>query len=443
MDKIKKFNYIKVKNVIIFVLLGIWILIPVLKEMRFTSFFTNLNEYNYMQILAIIGIYLIVYEFYKKFKICKNKKELLKELLPIAILLMYLMWTLVSAIFAKNKNLAFYGTSYRKDGFITYLIYAGFFACAFLMDSKRLRKYLLDIFILVACLTIIFIEMANNGHLYNIFDFNNIDTGVFSNSNHYGYYLLLVLLTSFLLFITEKTKVNKGLYLISYIFILYYFIKNNTFGCYIAFTVTAIIYFIYSIYIKKNITSSVIGLIIFVIMSFVVQIDGQSLVYKNVIVLFNDISKILNINLDNKEELNEDNSNWEKAGSGRAVLWKYGIQFFLEKPIIGYGPENLEQEYARFDINQDRPHNLLIQLATTSGIIGMLSYCTAIGIIIIKGIRCFSRKDSVQRLVLFAVVAYLISAMFGNSMYYTSPYFFIFLGWLMKDNIGDKIYKLE
>lgn len=133
----------------------------------------------------------------------------------------------------------------------------------------------------------------------------------------------------------------------------------------------------------------------------------------------------------------------KKAGSGRAVLWKYGIQFFLEKPIIGYGPENLEQEYARFDINQDRPHNLLIQLATTSGIIGMLSYCTAIGIIIIKGIRCFSRKDSVQRLVLFAVVAYLISAMFGNSMYYTSPYFFIFLGWLMKDNIGDKIYKLE
>ena len=114
MDKIKKFNYIKVKNVIIFVLLGIWILIPVLKEMRFTSFFTNLNEYNYMQILAIIGIYLIVYEFYKKFKTCKNKKELLKELLPIAILLMYLMWTLVSAIFAKNKNLAFYGTSYRK-----------------------------------------------------------------------------------------------------------------------------------------------------------------------------------------------------------------------------------------------------------------------------------------------------------------------------------------
>ena len=457
MDKIKKFNYIKVKNVIIFVLLGIWILIPVLKEMRFTSFFTNLNEYNYMQILAIIGIYLIVYEFYKKFKICKNKKELLKELLPIAILLMYLMWTLVSAIFAKNKNLAFYGTSYRKDGFITYLIYAGFFACAFLLDSKKMQKYLLNIFILVGCFTIIFIEMANNRFLYNIFNFNDIEKAVFSNSNHYGYYLLLVLVTTAILFITEKKKVNKSLYLVSYIFIMYYFIKNNTFGCYIAFAVMIIIYFSYSIYIKKDITSSVVCLVIFIIMSFVVQINGQSIVAKNVRVLFSDIGKILNIDISknnissegaidknlNSDEIENNNldnidSGWEKAGSARAELWKYGIQLFLEKPILGYGPENLEQEYARFNIDQDRPHNLIIQLATTSGIIGLLLYCTSIGIIIIRGIKKIREKESIGKVVLFVVIAYLISAMFGNSMYYTSPYFFIFLGWLMKDNIRDK-----
>ena len=47
-------------------------------------------------------------------------------------------------------------------------------------------------------------------------------------------------------------------------------------------------------------------------------------------------------------------------------------------------------------------------------------------------------KESIGKVVLFVVIAYLISAMFGNSMYYTSPYFFIFLGWLMKDNIRDK-----
>ena len=320
-----------------------------------------------------------------------------------------------------------------------------------------MQKYLLNIFILVGCFTIIFIEMANNRFLYNIFNFNDIEKAVFSNSNHYGYYLLLVLVTTAILFITEKKKVNKSLYLVSYIFIMYYFIKNNTFGCYIAFAVMIIIYFSYSIYIKKDITSSVVCLVIFIIMSFVVQINGQSIVAKNVRVLFSDIGKILNIDISknnissegaidknlNSDEIENNNldnidSGWEKAGSGRAELWKYGIQLFLEKPILGYGPENLEQEYARFNIDQDRPHNLIIQLATTSGIIGLLLYCTSIGIIIIRGIKKIREKESIGKVVLFVVIAYLISAMFGNSMYYTSPYFFIFLGWLMKDNIRDK-----
>lgn len=37
----------------------------------------------------------------------------------------------------------------------------------------------------------------------------------------------------------------------------------------------------------------------------------------------------------------------------------------------------------------------------------------------------------------FSIAGYLISAMFGNSMYYTSPYFFIILGFLMCE-INDK-----
>lgn len=40
-----------------------------------------------------------------------------------------------------------------------------------------------------------------------------------------------------------------------------------------------------------------------------------------------------------------------------------------------------------------------------------------------------------QEMCLFMVIAYLISAMFGNSMYYTSPYFFILLGFLMGENL--------
>ena len=60
------------------------------------------------------------------------------------------------------------------------------------------------------------------------------------------------------------------------------------------------------------------------------------------------------------------------------------------------------------------------------------------GIIIKRNIRNFNIEDGVQVISLFTVIAYLISAMFGNSMFYTSPYFFIFLGFLMKDK-NDRI----
>ncbi len=89
-------------------------------------------------------------------------------------------------------------------------------------------------------------------------------------------------------------------------------------------------------------------------------------------------------------------------------------------------------------ISQDRPHNLLIQLANTSGIPGLILYVTAVGIILIRAIKTMNENNSLHIVLLFTLVAYLISAMFGNSMYYTSPYFFILLGFLMCENVKER-----
>ena len=125
----------------------------------------------------------------------------------------------------------------------------------------------------------------------------------------------------------------------------------------------------------------------------------------------------------------------ESGGSGRIKLWKYGIYFFLQRPILGYGPENIEKKYLEVGINQDRPHNLIIQLATTSGIVGILTYIISLGIILLRAIKKVNIKEEINLVALASVIAYLFSAMFGNSMYYTSPYFFIFLGFLMCENM--------
>ena len=58
-----------------------------------------------------------------------------------------------------------------------------------------------------------------------------------------------------------------------------------------------------------------------------------------------------------------------------------------------------------------------------------------------------SGANNIFLAVYFAVIAYLISAMFGNSMYYTSPYFFILLGMVMNfektvDNKQKTLYNI-
>lgn len=444
-----------IKDIVLFSLLFIWMIIPILKMIQGVSLFTVIYEYRFMEIVGIIGIYLFAFEIYKKIKTTENKKLLIKELLPIIILVGYLIWTLISCIFAQDRQKAFYGDAYRKEGFITYLIYAGFFACAFLIKSDKLKRCLLNSFIIVAIINIILINLTNNSiQMLKIFHFKNIQVGVFSNQNHYGYYLLLATITACLSFIVEKNKIIKSFYGLAYLILIYNLILNNTFGCYIAFAITMILFFVYCIYQKKNRVITVASILIFVIISCFVQYNGRNVVVNNAKTLFNDISSILDVaknrnNLKIEENVQNKNNNisksenntknnsainseaekrLENAGSGRAQLWKYGLKIFLDKPILGYGADNLESEYKKYNIEQDRPHNLIIQLATTSGLPGCILYIIAIGLILVRAFKKLNNSNSIYTIVFFAIIAYLISAMFGNSMYYTSPYYFIFLG---------------
>ena len=440
---------IDIKDITLFLLIFVWIIIPNLKLIKSTSLMAGIYEYKYMQIVGLIGIYIFVFTILKEIIKNQNRKLLIKELLPIIFLIGYLIWTFISCIFAENKSNAFYGDEYRKEGFITYIIYAGFFSCAFSIKSNKLKKYLINIFIIVAVTNALLIYFVNgSSEVRKIFLYKDIRIGVFYNQNHYGYYLLLATTLSNLFFILEKNKAMKVFYIVSYIILLYFLIINNTFGCYLAILITIVLFFIYCIYKRKYKILCTISTLIFIMLSIFTRYNGNYIVYNNIQIFSRDISSILNVakqNIGNNEteRTNENNTSVidneerevEKAGSGRMKLWKYGIKIFLKNPILGYGADNLQAEYEKYNINQDRPHNLFIQLATTSGIPGLTLYICGIGLIIIRGFRKLKGDNEIYLGILFTIIAYLISAMFGNSMYYTSPYFFILLGMLYKEEI--------
>jgi len=442
--KISKENLIKVKDGILFILLFLWMAMPIFQTLRGIYEIIDLVEcyFELMKIIGVVGITSAAIMIPIKIKNSKNKKQTLKELIPIFLFILYMIWTLISCLSASNTRITFKGSRYRREGYYMYLNYAGYFLSAFLIDSKRLKKVLLNTFIIASIFLIIISRITLSGTRYvETFVNSSIETTVFAQFNHYCYYLMMTLMCALGLFLTEKNKVLKTLYLIAYIVIAYAMIYNDTFGCYLATAITLIFYCLYSLIKKKNRRLMAIAIIIFSVLSIFTTKDGRYIAYENLENFMGDINAVFAKFGMSTEETSENEkaeiiNDFLVAGTKRGELWEYAYKFILKNPIIGYGADNLGEQYDTVLLyGKDRPHNLVLYLACVSGIPGMLIYLLAVGIIIIKGIiRLIKGKDDVT-IFLLVVIAYMISSMFGNSMFYTSPFFFIFLGFLYNNNL--------
>lgn len=94
------------KKILIITLICTLFLLPAFSEL--TVFYKFFSKYDYICyiIIGIIGLFIFLYSI---FNILKNKNENTnKELVPIILLALYMMWTLISSILSPNKELAFY-----------------------------------------------------------------------------------------------------------------------------------------------------------------------------------------------------------------------------------------------------------------------------------------------------------------------------------------------
>ncbi len=418
----KKSNLIK--DTFLFFLIFLLFILPVLKQISPISEYIINIHYPFLKIVGMIGLWFLIITLYINFEKSDNKKEYLKSIMPIFLFLLYMIWTLISACNATVKSIAFNGTPYRKEGYFTYLAYGGVFGLAFCINSSKLKKLLLYSFVFIAVFLTLFSIFAEHAYFNNFFIIRKTNLASFSNPNHYGYFLLLATSIISFLFIVEKNKFVNFLNILLYLYLLYFLILNNTFGCYLALICTFLVFLIISIIKKQKKLSVIILIVLFILTSFFVNNKTSNIASENMKSLSSDIQKISSAS--SSEE-------YKKAGTNRVNLWINGFKLFLKKPILGYGPENLAIEFYRINASNDKPHNLLIQLATTSGLPGLILYISGILIIIFKSIKVFDIKNSIHTICLYTVISYLGSSMVGNSMYYTSPYFFIILGLLFKE----------
>lgn len=390
------------------------------------DFYVNTNQRTlglyWVQLIRFIGfsgIFLMLFAIWKDM-IMHHQGKWLEKLLkrhPVPLFLSLLLaWSAFSCAFSSNPANSLFGNQYRNEGIITYFAYAGIFCCGYILKEQRYRVNLMRIFVLSA--TVLSILMLINQPALNLLLSFNYRAAMFQNINHYGYFLSLATMLAAALSLREG-RLNKAAFfwLLPFAILVAALITNNSFGPYVAVVMGLIFLLVFTlIYAKKAKICAGMLVLVFILLSLGMNFKSSYLTHETKILVY-DIGNVI-----------ERNEAAPRAGSGRWYLWKLGIEYTLEKPIFGYGPDNLHDRYLMDDLNHDRPHNEFIQLSASLGIPALVFYCCALFFYFLPLLKNLKKLNPEIIGLYAAILSYLASSFVGQSMYCSASFFFAFLG---------------
>lgn len=328
---------------------------------------------------------------------------------------------IISTLINGFTDISLYGDSLRHESLFSYLRYfLIYYFCSSIIGNQKIKAVLEYLFVFGS----IFMGILILYHIYvshiSFFLFPSREkslTSIFIHFNHYGYYLVLAVLLSSSLFILEKNRILKSLCMISFILNNVILIVNNSLGsslaCFLGLIFNIIVLFICN---KKINIKSVLMFVLFIVIYAVMSIWYDTIL-TNIISLFTDVGEIIK----NPEKA-------DSAGTGRWKIWKIVMGYIKEKPFFGHGVDGIADRLFEATNDTERAHNAFLQCAAFFGIPSAVIYICGLMSVYLKGLKHKHELDIYTITALVAAFGYIVSSCFGNSMFYTSPFLFIFLG---------------
>lgn len=358
--------------------------------------------------------------------------EKVQSLLPLIILTLFLFWSLISCLLAEDKHMAFYGRMPMYDCWSIYFLYGGFILSGLILANNKDKTLVLVKCLIAVALFQAVISLMDNSVtdcLCIISPFTNCFhyQSVFYNTNHYGYYILITSLVTGFSFIYSKNIYEKLFLIIVFALFIHLLILNNTLGAYLALLFSLLFVIVWKFLNKepKKLTSAIL-LAVFILVTVITAKTSDNTV-NSFLGMFTDLNALMN------------NENLDSVGSGRGELWKNAILCIREQPIFGCGFQN-DGAYPLEILTL--PHNIFLQMAKYTGIPGAIIY---ISVFVVGAIRLMRKRkviSPITKSAAFIIVGYLMSAFFGVSKFYTSPYFLIIFGICLKECLNE-IAELE
>ena len=242
-------------------------------------------------------------------------------------------------------------------------------------------------------------------------------SALFANSNHYGYFICMAIMIGIGFFVYETGwKMITGA--VTALLNLLMLVLNNTLGAEMAIGVCVVVMIIVILLCDradKVRVKKVLGMAAF----FAVCVAGVLVVSQDVrdtvVQMFADMARILSGKSDGTE------------GSGRLLQWQTTISYIKEKPLFGFGCEGITMRLQDATGVGDA-HCEPMTYAAYYGIPAMLLY---LGGIVAAAVSYFKNRASLPsycRIAFLAASAYFLSSLVGVLMFYTAPFFFVFMG---------------
>lgn len=355
------------------------------------------------------------------------KKEKVQIRVEHKISLIFLITILISVLFSPFKDIAFWGSFNRYEGFIMYLVYIilFIFSTKYLVLSKTMLSKMLIVADIMA--------------IYGVFQFYGLDPiqklalgeikvvssmGMIGNQNFFSTYLCIFLFISMALFVLN----GENKYLLFSIPLFTALLCTLTRSGWLAFIIYSVIGLPFII---KRIDCLKRALVIFVVFIFC-------------FVTLNTMTNKKIINRANKSNIVSEEGEFTGSAGARVEILKLSWKAFASTPLLGTGPDTLAERLNR-DISEehlnyilkynstiDKAHNEYLELAVSCGIFTLISYLILI-FLIIKGL-INNISDDRNKVLLLTLIGYLVQAFFNISVIMVAPLFWIFLGYCVKVN---------
>lgn len=343
-------------------------------------------------------------------------------------LLGLLTWIILSTVFSQDIKESFLGSEIRFNGLIAVLIYGSVFVLGYLLTDETgdvLRYFFVISDILAA------IMLMHEWGIPIIYEMSTYAcSSVFSNSNHYGYFLTLSVMG--LAGMVSSSYINKNndadrvdyrwFYMVSLALQVYVLLLNDTLGSYLAVAIATIV--VPFVWRTKNGTMRwqfwIPAMMVFVgtVLSFGGLITNS---------LGGNIAESLKNFWADLFHIARQDEQMRQAGTNRLGLWLDTIEMIKHKPIFGYGPDILQSNDGKYALSM-MPHNEYLEYALFSGIPALCLYLASLVTLCVEGCKKI-RKLPIEVIVMAgSIIGYLISAFTGNTKYYVTPYLYMMLG---------------